>query len=701
MTKGRVTPPWYIRRAILVVGIHLVAFLAAYLLAYAEQAFRFEFRFGSKEAMAFWFTVPGVLMVKALVFYLTGQYRRSWRSVTFSDLASLIKAATLSMLAIYVLFYIVEQKQTLGMAIPLIDWANTILILGGLRAFHRMSREEFRFLYRPSDARKALIVGANQSGHNLARHLYTADPPQYIVLGFLETDVNRLGSIHAGLPVLGTPDQAPKIAVNLDVQEVLVISGTLTGKELRQVMESCAEVDVSLKVIPALEDLVAGDFSVQIRDVDINDLLRREPVQLSGEAIASLLEDRTVLVTGAGGSIGSEICRQVLRFRPRRLVLVERAENSLFLIEQELRRSKTDTELFAIIADVTDAARINQIFGTHQPAVVFHAAAHKHVPMMESNAGEAIKNNVLGTKRLAELANQHGVQEFVMISTDKAVNPTSVMGASKQVAERFVHAFSETATTKFVVVRFGNVLASAGSVVPIFQEQIRRGGPITVTHPEIERFFMTIPEASQLVLQAAVMGRGGEIFVLDMGESVRIVDLAQDLVRLSGLDPEEIEIVFTGLRPGEKLYEELYFNDEEMLPTPHPKLFVAYHRPYQLDEVNRLIDGLAEVVHEPIEVIGERLQQLLPEYAPPAHDAEQNQAGPREQQVATEHPEADASLGSPQSDQPDDAGNFVEGDLAEGESINGESVHDHSPNGESPNGRSHSAQQTTTDSSAE
>jgi FlaA1/EpsC-like NDP-sugar epimerase len=503
----------------------------------------------------------------------------------------------------------------------LIDWANTILILGGLRAFHRMSREEFRFFYRPSGARKALIVGANQSGHNLARHLYTADPQKYLALGFLDHDLKRLGSLHAGLPVLGRPEEAPKIAVRLNAQEVLVISGTLTGKELRRLMENCAQVGVTLKVIPGMEDLVSGDYAGQIRDVDINDLLRREPVQLSGEAIATLLEGRTLLVTGAGGSIGSEICRQVLRFHPQRLVLVERAENNLFLIEQELRRSKTATELFACIADVTDGPRIDQIFGTHQPAIVFHAAAHKHVPMMESNAGEAIKNNVLGTKQLAELADHHGVQEFVMISTDKAVNPTSVMGASKQIAERFVHAFSEVATTKFVVVRFGNVLASAGSVVPIFQEQIRRGGPITVTHPEIERFFMTIPEASQLVLQAAVMGNGGEIFVLDMGESVRIVDLAQDLIRLSGLEPEDVEIVFTGLRPGEKLYEELYFNDEEMLPTPHPKLFVAYHRPYHMDEVNRLIDALAEVVHEPTEVVCRRLQELVPEYVPPAPEA--------------------------------------------------------------------------------
>jgi FlaA1/EpsC-like NDP-sugar epimerase len=685
MKKGHITPPWYIRRAIIVVGVHLAAFLVAYFLAFG---LRFDFHFDTGQTLTFLLTLPGVLMVKALVFYFTGQYRRSWRSVTFSDLASLIKAATWSLLAILILYYMVEPTRNLGRAIPFMDWANTILILGGLRAFHRMSREEMRFFYRPSDAKKALIVGANQSGHNLARHLYTTDPPQYLVLGFLDPDVKRLGSIHAGLPVLGTPEQAPQIAVRLDVQEVLVISGSLTGKELRTLMEGCAQVDVELKVIPGLEDLVAGDYSVQIRDVDINDLLRREPVQLNSEAIATLLEGRTILVTGAGGSIGSEICRQVLRFHPQRLVLVERAENSLFLIEQELRRSRVETELVACIADVTDGARVDQIFGLYQPAVVFHAAAHKHVPMMESNAGEAIKNNVLGTRRLAELANRHSVQEFVMISTDKAVNPTSVMGASKQVAERFVHAFSEVATTKFVVVRFGNVLASAGSVVPIFQDQIRRGGPITVTHPEIERFFMTIPEASQLVLQAAVMGKGGEIFVLDMGESVRIVDLAQDLIRLSGLEPEDIEIVFTGLRPGEKLYEELYFNDEEMLPTPHPKLFVAYHRPYRLEEVNELIENLAAVVHEPIEAVCQRLQELLPEYVSPTFDvpAEQSPQSDEDKSptpvepIVESHSDIDHDTAAPRGhDEPSES--------PAGDSIHPESADIHPANGELPNGK--------------
>ena len=614
------TPKWFIRRSVLVVFVHLAAFTAAYWAAFELYS---DFRVTHQgDKVLFWLSLPGVLIVKGLVFYWLGQYRLSWRSVTFSDLASLLKAATLSFVIILAMYFLSDVHRSIGRSIPLLDYGLTILILGGLRASYRLSREEFRWSYHHADAKRALIVGANASGHALARHLHTEARSKYLVLGFLDDNPATHGTLLGGLPVLGSPERAMQIAVRLNVEELLVRTGSLTGKQLRELMEQCRELQIGVKAIPVMEDLLAGDYSMQIRDVDINDLLRREPVELSDEAIATLLGGRTVVVTGAGGSIGSEICRQVLRFRPSRLVLVERAENNLFLIDQELRRSKSETELFACLADITDAPRIDQIFAEHRPAVVFHAAAHKHVPMMEFNPGEALKNNVLGTRLLAEVADRHGVQEFVMISTDKAVNPTSVMGVSKQIAERFVHAFSELATTKFVVVRFGNVLASAGSVVPIFQEQIRRGGPITVTHPEIERFFMTIPEASQLVLQAATMGKGGEIFVLDMGESVRIVDLARDLVRLSGLEPDEIEIEFTGLRPGEKLYEELYFPDEQMLPTPHPKVFVAYHRPYDLREVRELIDELRKVANCPSPAILARIRELLPECKELADGAE-------------------------------------------------------------------------------
>jgi len=321
-----------------------------------------------------------------------------------------------------------------------------------------------------------------------------------------------------------------------------------------------------------------------------------------------------VMVTGAGGSIGAEICRQITRYNPQSLILVGRGENRIFAIERELRDLRVPAALHPCIADITNRQRMEQIFQEHRPEVVFHAAAHKHVPLMETNVGEAVRNNVLGTQRLADLADRYGVVSFVMVSTDKAVRPTSVMGVTKQIAERYVHTLSQESATRFTVVRFGNVLGSAGSVVPIFQEQIRHGGPITITDPRMTRFFMTIPEASQLVLQAATMGAGGEIFVLEMGEQVKIIDLARDLVRLSGLPEHAIEITFTGIRRGEKLYEELYFEDEQTLPTSHPKVRAAYHRPYSLDEVRRTIAQLERSLCEPEAVLRRMLHEVVPEF---------------------------------------------------------------------------------------
>jgi FlaA1/EpsC-like NDP-sugar epimerase len=378
-----------------------------------------------------------------------------------------------------------------------------------------------------------------------------------------------------------------------------------------------------LKIIRSLEDRLEGDSRIPIRDIEINDLLGREPVTLDTENIGKLLERRRVMVTGAGGSIGSEICRQIIRFNPESLILVGRGENRIFVIERELLALHSSTVLHPCIGDITNPDRMEQIFKEHRPEVVFHAAAHKHVPLMETNVGEAVRNNVLGTKCLADLADQYGVTSFVMVSTDKAVRPTSIMGASKQVAERYVHTLSHESATRFTVVRFGNVLGSAGSVVPIFQQQIRSGGPITVTDPRMTRFFMTIPEASQLVLQAATMGAGGEIFVLEMGEPVKIVDLARDLVRLSGLPEQAIEITFTGIRRGEKLYEELYFEDEQTLPTSHPKLRVSYHRPYSMVEVRRDIAQLDRLINEPEAVLRRKLHEIVPEFNSPSENVGQ------------------------------------------------------------------------------
>jgi FlaA1/EpsC-like NDP-sugar epimerase len=410
---------------------------------------------------------------------------------------------------------------------------------------------------------------------------------------------------------------------------VLIAGGDLPGRCVRQVVDECRRAQVPVKVLPSYEEMLSGNLAVQPRPVQIEDLLRREPVRLEMEGIRRWIDDEVVLVTGSAGSIGSEICRQLMRFAPKRLVLVDRWENGQFQIGREMQALQSNVEVQLCIADINDQRRMTALLERWRPDIIFHAAAYKHVPLMEANPGEAIKNTTLATFHLANLAEEHGVRSFVLISTDKAVNPTNVMGACKRMAEMYIQSLAAEANCRFVTVRFGNVLDSAGSVVPIFREQIARGGPVTVTDPRMVRYFMTIPEAAQLVIQAGTMGQGGEIFILDMGEPVRIVDLAADCIRLSGLRVgEDIEIEFTGARPGEKLFEELTVRGERHLPTRHPKIMVAERRHEDRHNIHRLIQRLEYMSEEPSETLILELQQAIPEYQPspvsprePAHCA--------------------------------------------------------------------------------
>jgi FlaA1/EpsC-like NDP-sugar epimerase len=611
-------------RAVRLLTVHAVIFAVALFLAFFTRS---DFSVEAPWVNVYSQAVVGVVLVKLAIFYALGLCHVSWGRVAFGDLTALLWAATLSLL-IFATFDSLVLSTGFAPWIPrirrsvlLLDWVATIMLVGGLRTLWRSFREELRPLFDRKQAKTALIVGADHAGELIARNLTAASNSPYLILGFLDDDPQLQHSRVAGREVLGTVEDVGREAAKRGVDEVIVQSGSLTGRRFRKLLDDCASAGASVKVLPGIDELLSAKTPshVQLRRVEIKDLLRREPVQLDDSAIRALVEGRTVMVTGAGGSIGSEICRQVLRFGPKKLLLVEQAENSLFLVEQEFGRLDPKPVFEPLIADITDEPRMEQIMLAHAPEVVFHAAAHKHVPMMEWNPAEAVKNNVFGTRLMARLADQHGVRVFVAISTDKAVNPTSVMGCSKLLAERFVQALSAASRTKFIVVRFGNVLASNGSVVPTFQEQIRRGGPITVTHPGIERYFMTIPEASQLVLQAATQGEGGEIFVLDMGESVKIVDLARDLIALSGLEPDDIEIVFTGLRPGEKLFEELYFDDERRVATRHPKVFCAMHRPADLLAVESVLEDLSEVLDAKPEVVRARLRDLVPEYSSPEH----------------------------------------------------------------------------------
>ena len=609
------------KRALGLMLAHTLVFAFSFFIAFFT---RNDFQIDAKWLAIYTAAVGGVILLKTVVFYLLGQCHVSWRRVAFGDLTNLLWASTLSMLVLAAIDGLLLSTgrfpgiPRVPRSVILLDWAATILLIGGIRALWRSFHEELRPLFSAQPARAALILGANQTGELIARNLMTASQNPYYIVGFLDDDVALHNSRFAGIDVLGPIDRAGVEVARRQVDDVLIQSGMLTGKRFRRIFDECTEAGATVKVLPAIDELLGSDgrdpSHVKLRSVEIKDLLRREPVKLDDSAVRRLVEGRTVMVTGAGGSIGSEICRQVLRYEPRRLLLVERGENALFLVEQEFSRLDPRPPFEPLIADIGDEERMDQIMTIYKPEVVFHAAAHKHVPMMEWNPAEAIKNNSLGTRLLARLADKHGVREFVSISTDKAVQPTSVMGCSKLIAERYVQAFSKESETRFIVVRFGNVLGSNGSVVPTFQEQIRRGGPITITHPDIERYFMMIPEASQLVLQAAAMGLGGEIFVLDMGESLKIVDLARDLIALSGLGEDDIEIEFTGLRPGEKLYEELYFDDERRVSTSHPKVFCAMHRPAELADVEALLDELLEVIDEPPGVVRARLRDLVPEY---------------------------------------------------------------------------------------
>jgi FlaA1/EpsC-like NDP-sugar epimerase len=591
---------------------HLAVFLLSYWVAFC---LRFDFAVPRASVSVFWGSVAFVLSLKLFIFYTSGHFHGWWRYVTFADLASLLRAAFLSLLCISTINYFFLGSH-IPRSVAIIDCVITIVLIGALRASWRLLREQFWPLFQQDDCRPALLVGTDDAAGLLAHQIRTHPQSRYRICGFLDPNGARVGSRLGGIAVVGSLDDLPAVAVTRRVTDILVIAGSLSGQRLRTLMEACDEANLTLKIIPGPEDLFDGGRDVPIRSIDINDLLRRDPVKLDTSAIGELLQGRTVMVTGAGGSIGSEICRQVLRFSPRTLVMVGRGENRIFAIERELQNLSSSVRLVSCIGDVTDEGRMRQIFSTHTPDVVFHAAAHKHVPLMEANPAEAIKNNVGGTRNVAELADEFGVASFVLISTDKAVYPANIMGATKRMAERYVLALSEHSTTRFIVTRFGNVLGSNGSVVPIFQDQIRRGGPITVTDPRMTRYFMTIPEASQLVLQAAAMGEGGEIFVLDMGEPVRIVDLALDLIRLSGLPEHAIEIVYSGIRPGEKLYERLCTEDEGTLPTLHPKVRAAYHCPYSLSAARRDFSELEQWIGDTDDVIRAKLEELLPEYCP-------------------------------------------------------------------------------------
>jgi FlaA1/EpsC-like NDP-sugar epimerase len=597
-----------------IIAVHLVLWTAALAIAFLLR-FEFAVPHGFLPAVAVW--LPVLLIVRVGTFGAMGLFRGVWRYTGARDAIAIVEATTISSLV--VLAFLVVAIQGFPRSVVAIEWLAALALVGGSRFAIRAMRAPSKDDDAPEEALRVIIIGAGDAGEMLVRELLQSrQARRFHVVGFLDDDEAKKGAHIHGVRVLGQIDLLKRFVALRNIQEALIAIPTASGTQMRRIVDVCKEAGVRFKTIPGIENLIDGRVAVSsLRDVAIEDLLGREPVQLDMAAISAEMEGHVVMVSGAGGSIGSELSRQVCRFRPSSLVLVERTENNLFHIHRELLSSSPDVRVVPCVADISDGPRMRDLFAAHRPTIVFHAAAHKHVPMMEWNPGEAVKNNVLGTKTLADLADEHGVQRFVMISTDKAVNPTSVMGVSKRVAEIYVQALSQRSRTRFVAVRFGNVLGSAGSVIPIFKEQIAAGGPVTVTHPEMKRYFMTIPEASQLVLQAGTMGQGGEIFVLDMGQPVKIADLARDLITLSGLKPgEDVEVRFTGLRPGEKLFEELSLTDENADRTLHPKIFVGRLRPHPMEEVVEQIRRLAATAAAQPENVRACFAEIVPEFRP-------------------------------------------------------------------------------------
>ncbi len=519
-----------------------------------------------------------VVPLQALIFFGSGMYRGIWRYASVPDLQRIAMAVGLSTLAIaLVLLMLPHEEPPVPRSVILLDPMLLILLLGGSRLGYRVWKERRLRNVLGSPGMPVVILGAGDAAADLLKNLARAG--DWRVLGLFDDNPAKRGRQIQGVNVLGTLDDLIDLAPRLGLERAIIaMPGSHQAR--RRALEICRRAGVQALTVPSYQDLMSGKITVsQVRNIELDDLLGRDPVLLDESRLQEWIRGRSIFVTGAGGSIGSELCRQIARFEPAQLVLYEHNEFALYRMEQEFTAQYPGIELNCVIGDVKNAARVAEALAAYRPQLVFHAAAYKHVPMMEEgNAWEAIQNNVLGTWRMAEAAIAHGVEKFVLVSTDKAVNPTNVMGASKRLAEIVCQGLQAASATRFVIVRFGNVLGSAGSVVPKFREQIARGGPITVTDPEITRYFMSIPEAAQLVLQAGFMGTGGEIFVLDMGEPVKIVDLARELIRLSGYAEADIGIQFTGLRPGEKLYEELLADGEHTLPTPHPKLRIAKSR---------------------------------------------------------------------------------------------------------------------------
>ncbi len=582
-----------------------VAWYGAYLL-------RFNFELPAEHYAVMLQTLWVALPLQAIAFVLFGLYRGTWRFASVLDLKRILLTVAVAAVVLVAVLFMLNTSFRVPRSVLILDPILLILMMGGSRFVYRAIKEHQLYGAHLRRGEPVIIFGAGAAAMSLVKDL--AQSSQWRVVGLLDDDETMHGREIQGVRVQGAISSLPKIAARFSVRHVIIAMPSAYHQERRRVLELANQLGLEVLTVPSIDDLMSGRLNIsQIRRVDVEDLLGRDAVDLDNSGLQGLIQGHAVLVSGAGGSIGSELCRQIIKFKPSRLICLDISEFALYQLEQAL--AGTSTQLIYVVGDVKNAARLDQLLAKHQPKVVFHAAAYKHVPLMENeNVSEAFNNNVLGTYTLASACKAAKVDKFVLVSTDKAVNPTNVMGATKRLAEMVCQGLQEAKGTRFVMVRFGNVLGSSGSVIPKFREQIKAGGPITVTHPEITRYFMSIPEAAQLVMQAGLMGAGGEIFVLDMGEPVRIVDLARDMIKLSGLQEDEIAIEFSGLRPGEKLYEELLADDEHTLPTPHEKLRIASARDVDARWVDALLKWVSTTLAKDEALVKQELKTWVEEY---------------------------------------------------------------------------------------
>jgi len=575
-----------------------------------------------------------VLAGKIVCFYFFDLYKGMWRYTSINDLMNIIKASTIASLVLVVFFLYKNRFEMVSRSVFIIDWCLTIMLVIGLRVFIRLCFENFTETFRMQDlvgklvsifakktqkGRQMLIIGAGDCGEKICRQFRENPSVQSHVVGFLDDDSAKIGRKIHGVPVLNTIDALEMIVMSMAIEHIIIALPSATSERMRHIVDLCKRVDVEFKIIPDMGELIDGRITINaIRNVEYRDLLGREPVRLDKKEIGGYLGKKCVLVTGAGGSIGTGLCRQICRFSPKKIVLLERAESPLYEIALELKKNFAQVDVVPVLADIQDKAEQVNIFRRYGPEIVFHAAAYKHVPMLEDHPWKAVENNICGTQNLVAAARDYGCDRFVFVSTDKAVNPANVMGASKRVAELLVQKTDAAArsSTRFMTVRFGNVIGSVGSVIPLFKKQIQEGGPVTVTHPDMLRYFMLIPEACQLILQAGAMGKGGEIFILEMGAAVKIDAMARDLIRFSGFEPDkDIEITYTGLRPGEKLYEELMTDQEDVVPTSHKKIMVLKSHTGDVSLLTTRLEDLKKAAkNRDPHAVKQVLHQVVPEY---------------------------------------------------------------------------------------